>query len=123
MLCGIHDRKWLIHHFANHGVEKPGALQSPLRQRVFCHASHAPSSVQHGQQRYVVQSHQTQHLADLLARHFAHLPLAGAPLAAGVQGVVATLDRTAWGRRFAERSAERFPLGYFMVAEQPAGAA
>ena len=62
-------------------------------------------------------------LADLLAKHFAHLPLAGAPLAAGVQAVVAALDRTAWGRRFAERSAERFPLGYFMVAEQPAGAA
>jgi SAM-dependent methyltransferase len=55
-------------------------------------------------------------LADLLAKHLAHLPLLGTPLAAGVQGVVSALDRTAAGQRMAERTGSRFPLGYFMVA-------
>jgi len=61
-------------------------------------------------------------LADLLAKHFAHLPLVGAPLAAAVQGLVSLLDRCAWGRRFAARTGASFPLGYFMVAERPANA-
>jgi SAM-dependent methyltransferase len=61
-------------------------------------------------------------LADLLAKHFAHLPLFGAPLASAAQGLVALLDRSAWGRRFAERTGARFPLGYFMVAERSIGA-
>ena len=55
-------------------------------------------------------------LADFLAKHLAHLPLIGAPLALGVQAAVQGLDRCAWGRRLAERSGARFPLGYFMVA-------
>jgi len=59
-------------------------------------------------------------LADLLAKHLAHLPLAGPPLASAVQGLVALLDRFDWGRRLARRSGERFPLGYFMVAAKPA---
>ena len=59
-------------------------------------------------------------LADLLAKHLAHLPVAGPPLASAVQGLVALTDRTAWGRRLAQRSGERFPLGYFMVAAKPA---
>ncbi len=59
-------------------------------------------------------------LADLLAKHLAHLPLAGPLLASAVQGLVALIDRMAWGRRLARRSGERFPLGYFMVAAKPA---
>lgn len=59
-------------------------------------------------------------MADLLAKHLAHLPLVGAALASAVQGLVALADRFAWGRRFAQRSGERFPLGYFMVAVKPA---
>ena len=55
-------------------------------------------------------------LADLLAKHLAHLPLAGVALASAVQGLVAFTDRFDWGRRLARRSGERFPLGYFMVA-------
>lgn len=55
-------------------------------------------------------------MADLLAKHLAVLPLAGPALAAAVQGLVGALDRFGWARRLAERSAEHFPLGYFMVA-------
>jgi SAM-dependent methyltransferase len=59
-------------------------------------------------------------LADLLAKHLAHVPLIGAPLAIGVQGLVTLLDRMDWGRRVAEQSGPRFPLGYFVVAQCPA---
>ena len=59
-------------------------------------------------------------LADLLAKHAAQLPLIGAPLALLTQGAVALMDRSAWGRRLAERTGSRFPLGYFMVARAPA---
>lgn len=57
--------------------------------------------------------------ADLLAKHLAHVPALGRPLAIGVQAMVAVLDATAIGRRAAARSAARFPLGYFMVVERP----
>jgi SAM-dependent methyltransferase len=57
-------------------------------------------------------------LADLLAKHLVHLPLLGAPLAMGVQGAVGLLDRTALGGRVAEKTAERFPAGYFLVARR-----
>ena len=59
-------------------------------------------------------------LADLLAKHLAHIPLLGRALAVGVQAVVGMMDRTAWGRRLADRTGARFPLGYFMVAGRPA---
>lgn len=59
-------------------------------------------------------------LADLLAKHLAHLPLAGPPLASAVQGLVALADRTPLGRRIARRTGTRFPLGYFLVAAKPA---
>ena len=58
-------------------------------------------------------------MADLLAKHLAHVPLLGGALAAGVQGLVALLDRTSPGRRLAQRSGERFPLGWFLVAAKP----
>lgn len=57
-------------------------------------------------------------LANLLAKHLVHLPLLGTPLALALQGCAALPDRWAWGRRFAALSAERFPLGYFMVARR-----
>lgn len=59
-------------------------------------------------------------MADLLAKHLAHLPLAGGLLASAVQGVVALADRFAWGRRLAQATGARFPLGYCMVAGKPA---
>jgi SAM-dependent methyltransferase len=58
-------------------------------------------------------------LVDLLAKHLAHLPLFGAPLAAALQSLQLFVNRRAWGRRLAERTGTRFPLGYFMVAERP----
>ncbi len=57
-------------------------------------------------------------LANLLAKHIVHLPLLGAPIALLLQGCAALPDRWGWGRRFAALSAERFPLGYFMVARR-----
>lgn len=57
-------------------------------------------------------------LADLLAKHLAHLPGLGHPLAAAVQGVVGLLDRTALGARIVRRTATHFPLGYFVIAER-----
>lgn len=64
-------------------------------------------------------------LADLLAKHLAHLPVVGNALASTVQGAVALLDRSRVGQRVSARTGPRFPLGYFMVAQRPmaAGAA
>lgn len=57
-------------------------------------------------------------LADLLAKHVAHVPAVGGMLALLLQGAVGALDRLRWGQRFAALSAERFPLGYFLVARR-----
>jgi len=59
-------------------------------------------------------------LADLMAKHLAHVPLVGSLSARGLQGLVTLIDRFEWGQGLARRSAERFPLGYFMVATKPA---
>lgn len=59
-------------------------------------------------------------LADLLAKHLAHVPLLGRPLALLTQMLVGALDHTRLGRRIAERSGTRFPLGYFLVARRMA---
>ena len=55
-------------------------------------------------------------LADLLAKHLAHLPVVGNALASAVQGAVALLDRSRFGQRVTARTGSRFPLGYFLVA-------
>lgn len=57
-------------------------------------------------------------LADLLAKHFAHVPAAGNALAVAVQGAVALLDRSRFGQQVSARTGPRFPLGYFMVAHR-----
>ena len=57
-------------------------------------------------------------LADLLAKHLAHVPLLGRPLALGVQGAVALLDRPPLGWRLLRYTGTHFPLGYFLVAER-----
>lgn len=59
-------------------------------------------------------------LADLLAKHLAHLPVAGNALASAAQGAVALLDRSRFGQRVAARTGSRFPLGYFLVATRTA---
>ena len=58
-------------------------------------------------------------LADLLAKHLAQVPLIGRSLAIGLQSVVGWWGARRPGRRFAELSAARFPLGYFLVAQRP----
>lgn len=58
-------------------------------------------------------------MADLAGKHLAHVPAVGAPLASMAQHLVALIDRTAWGRRVRQRTGERFPSGYFMVAARP----
>jgi SAM-dependent methyltransferase len=58
-------------------------------------------------------------LADLLAKHVAVLPLAGPALAQGLQAMVAWLARTGPGGSMEARTAQSWPLGYFMVAAKP----
>jgi SAM-dependent methyltransferase len=60
-------------------------------------------------------------LVDLLAKHLARVPILGAPIALTLQAAVRMLDATAAGRRFTTLSAQRFPLGYFMVASRGIG--
>lgn len=60
-------------------------------------------------------------VADLLAKQLSWLPLLGKPLAIAVQGLVGLLDRTSLGRRYAQASGQRFPLGYFLVARRMTG--
>ena len=57
-------------------------------------------------------------LADIVAKHLAHVPVLGAPFAVALQGLVGCLDGLRWGQRFAALSAERFPSGYFVVARR-----
>ncbi|MBN1866564.1 class I SAM-dependent methyltransferase [Candidatus Sumerlaeota bacterium] len=59
--------------------------------------------------------------ADLLAKHLCVLPVCGGRLASVIQGVVGAFVRTSPGRKMSERTASRFPLGYFMVAEKAEG--
>jgi SAM-dependent methyltransferase len=58
-------------------------------------------------------------LADLLAKHLAHVPLIGAPLAAALQNLVGWTEHAAWGQRLSVSTSTHFPLGYFMVARRP----
>ena len=58
-------------------------------------------------------------IADLLAKHFAQVPLIGGPMAAVVQSAAALFGRTRFGRRLSEKSARAFPLGYFLVVRKP----
>ena len=57
-------------------------------------------------------------MADLLAKHIAKVPLVGPATAISLQAAVRALDATAVGRRLADRSGRRFPLGYFVVASR-----
>jgi SAM-dependent methyltransferase len=59
-------------------------------------------------------------LADLLAKLLDKLPLVGGALSVGVQALAGGFGRTGLGRRVMLRSAEHFPLGYFLIAQRPA---
>jgi len=55
-------------------------------------------------------------LADVTAKLFAGARLS--PIGLGVQSLTGAFGRRGIGRRIRERTAKRFPLGYFMVAEK-----
>ena len=57
-------------------------------------------------------------LTDLMAKHFSQLPLLGKYLAMLAQYLCYKFIHTALGAKFSQKSAEFFPLGYFMVAEK-----
>jgi SAM-dependent methyltransferase len=56
-------------------------------------------------------------LADFLAKHVVKLPLLGDSVALAIQWAAYTFGRTRLGARFRQKSAEMFPLAYFVVAE------
>jgi SAM-dependent methyltransferase len=59
-------------------------------------------------------------MADLAAKVLDKLPLFGPPLGLAVQGLAGVLGRTGLGQRVLNRSAEHFPLAYFLIARRPA---
>ncbi len=56
--------------------------------------------------------------ADMTAKHLQFVPLVGSPLARLVQFLTRQFIRTTVGRRLSSKTAEAFPLGYFLVAEK-----
>ena len=57
-------------------------------------------------------------MADVLAKHLAHVPLVGKPLAALVQWAALRFVRTRLGRKVSRSSSRMFPFGYFLIAEK-----
>jgi len=57
-------------------------------------------------------------LADMLAKHLQFVPLLGTALAACVQFVARVFVGTSFGGKISRKTAEGFPLGYFLVAEK-----
>jgi SAM-dependent methyltransferase len=58
-------------------------------------------------------------LADVVGKHVQRLPVLGAALARGLQRAVFAATRPAPVRRALSDSSQRFPLGYFLIAEAP----
>jgi len=56
-------------------------------------------------------------LADITAKHFHAIPVIGSALAIFVQGATQLFLKTSLGSRVSRRTAEAFPLGYFLVAQ------
>lgn len=56
---------------------------------------------------------------DFLSKHLAKLSWPGRWLASLLQALCVSFGRSAFGRRVADRTATRFPLGYFMVLQVP----
>lgn len=56
--------------------------------------------------------------ADMMAKHLQFVVLVGSPLARLVQFLTRQFVGTAVGRRLSTRTAEAFPLGYFLVARK-----
>lgn len=58
-------------------------------------------------------------MADLAAKALDKVPLIGSPLALAVQSLAGVFGRTGLGQRVLNRSAEHFPLAYFLIAQRP----
>jgi SAM-dependent methyltransferase len=59
-------------------------------------------------------------LADILSKTVSRAPVVGRTSAAFIQWMTRVLISTRAGRKLSDRTASRFPLGYFLVAEKPA---
>lgn len=57
--------------------------------------------------------------ADVSAKIAATLPFAGRPIASSLQAAALGFNNTKLGARAVAKTAEHFPLGYFMVAQRP----
>lgn len=60
--------------------------------------------------------------ADMTAKVAATLPVVGRPFSASLQAAAFGFTRSKLGERAVSRTAEHFPLGYFMVAQRPEAA-
>lgn len=62
-------------------------------------------------------------IADILAKNLVPVPVIGPLLASLVQSVVSLIARTGPGARLSAKTAELFPLGYFLIAKHRDAAA
>ena len=56
--------------------------------------------------------------ADLLAKHLQFVPLIGKTVSVLIQSVTLAFLKTDLGRRISEQTGNKYPLGYFLVAEK-----
>lgn len=56
--------------------------------------------------------------ADLLAKHFQYIPIIGPLSAIFIQKMVLGFRRIKIGKKISQKTAERFPFGYFVVAQK-----
>lgn len=57
-------------------------------------------------------------VADVLAKNVARIPGVGVSTAALIQWVTLKMVRSRWGKRLSSGTADKFPFGYFLVAEK-----
>ena len=54
--------------------------------------------------------------ADFMSKHLQFIPLIGSPLAMFTQFITRLFGKTRLGKRLSSKTAEAFPLGYFLIA-------
>lgn len=57
-------------------------------------------------------------LADIFAKHVQFIPFIGSGLAIAIQYITILFVKTNLGKKISERTAQAFPLGYFLIAEK-----
>jgi SAM-dependent methyltransferase len=57
-------------------------------------------------------------LADIFAKHIQFFPLIGKSLAIVIQYITELFVKTTLGKKLSEKTAQAFPLGYFLIAEK-----